>query len=125
MNIIYGVSWFFMLLGLVFFIAGSVGLLRFPDQFSRLHAVTKADTMGLGLVVLGLSLQSTWREALLMVLIWLILMSSGAVSCQLLARFSRDTPQLKQAEESEPAAKLTSVDTDTASKVAAAIPRAD
>lgn len=90
MSILTGLSWLLLLLGLVFFIAGSVGLLRFPDQFSRLHAVTKADTLGLGLVVLGLSLQSSWRETLLMLLIWLLLMSSGAVSCQLLARFSRE-----------------------------------
>ncbi|MER8149764.1 monovalent cation/H(+) antiporter subunit G, partial [Acinetobacter baumannii] len=64
MSILTGLSWLLLLLGLVFFIAGSVGLLRFPDQFSRLHAVTKADTLGLGLVVLGLSLQSSWRETL-------------------------------------------------------------
>ena len=34
--------------------AGSVGLLRFPDTLTRLHALTKADNLGLGLVVLGL-----------------------------------------------------------------------
>ena len=45
-----------------------------------------------GLLVLGLSLQSSWRESLLMVLIWLIVMASGAVSCQLLARFSDEQP---------------------------------
>ncbi|CAM5220618.1 monovalent cation/H(+) antiporter subunit G [Alishewanella longhuensis] len=90
MSLLLILSWSMMLLGLLFFIAGSIGLLRFPDQFSRLHAVTKADTLGLGLVVLGLSLQSTWRESALMLLIWLLLMMSGAVSCQLLARFTRD-----------------------------------
>lgn len=90
MNLLLVLSWGIMLVGLLFFFAGSIGLLRFPDQFSRLHAVTKADTLGLGLVVLGLSLQSTWRESALMLLIWLLLMISGAVSCQLLARFTRD-----------------------------------
>lgn len=90
-------SWSLMLLGLLFFFAGSVGLLRFPDQFSRLHAVTKADTLGLGLVVLGLSLQSSWRESVLMLLIWLLLMLSGAVSCQLLARFTRSDKQVDNA----------------------------
>ncbi len=40
--------------GLVFFIAGTAGLLRFPDTASRLHALTKADHLGLGLIVLGL-----------------------------------------------------------------------
>ena len=37
-----------------FFLAGSVGLLRFPNPLSRLHALTKADNLGLGLIVLGL-----------------------------------------------------------------------
>jgi multicomponent Na+:H+ antiporter subunit G len=40
--------------GAFFFLAGTVGLLRFPDTLTRLHALTKADNLGLGLVVLGL-----------------------------------------------------------------------
>jgi multicomponent Na+:H+ antiporter subunit G len=40
--------------GALFFMAGTVGLLRFPDTLTRLHALTKADNLGLGLVVLGL-----------------------------------------------------------------------
>ena len=40
--------------GALFFLAGTVGLLRFPDSLSRLHALTKADNLGLGLIVLGL-----------------------------------------------------------------------
>ena len=46
--------------GAVFFLAGTVGLLRFPDSLSRLHALTKADNLGLGLVVLGLLPQADW-----------------------------------------------------------------
>ena len=40
--------------GAFFFLAGTAGLLRFPDALTRLHALTKADNLGLGLVVLGL-----------------------------------------------------------------------
>ena len=40
--------------GGLFFLAGTVGLLRFPDSLTRLHALTKADNLGLGLVMLGL-----------------------------------------------------------------------
>ena len=40
--------------GAFFFLAGTIGLLRFPDTLTRLHALTKADNLGLGLVVLGL-----------------------------------------------------------------------
>lgn len=77
--------------GLLFFVAGTVGLLRFPDIFSRLHAVTKADTVGLGLMALGLILRtSNPRDAVMMALIWVLAMASGAVSCQLYARFERE-----------------------------------
>ena len=38
----------FILSGLTFFIAGSIGLLRLPDVYSRLHALTKADNVGFG-----------------------------------------------------------------------------
>ncbi|MEB2344622.1 MAG: monovalent cation/H(+) antiporter subunit G [Deltaproteobacteria bacterium] len=40
--------------GAFFFLAGSIGLVRFPDAASRVHALTKADNLGLGLIVLGL-----------------------------------------------------------------------
>ncbi|MCQ4241122.1 cation:proton antiporter [Stutzerimonas stutzeri] len=73
--------------GLLFFAAGSVGLLRFPDTLSRLHALTKADTLGLGLVVAGLSLRAgSLLEVAQMLLIWLLVLASGATACQLLAR---------------------------------------
>ncbi|MBQ0778926.1 MAG: monovalent cation/H(+) antiporter subunit G, partial [Pseudomonas sp.] len=41
-------SWPLLLAGMFFFISGTLGVLRFPDVYSRLHAVTKADTLGLG-----------------------------------------------------------------------------
>lgn len=74
-------------LGLLFFLAGTVGLIRFPDTFSRLHALTKADNLGLGLTALGIAFQAqSWREIALLVLIWaLVLLSAGTVA-QLVAR---------------------------------------
>ena len=51
--------------GALFFLAGTVGLLRFPDSLSRLHALTKADNLGLGLVVLGLFPQTEGLSAML------------------------------------------------------------
>jgi len=80
-------SWLLLAGGLLFFAAGSVGLLRFPDTLSRLHALTKADTLGLGLVVAGLSLRAgSLLEVAQMLLIWLLVLASGATACQLLAR---------------------------------------
>ena len=71
--------------GLFFFTAGTVGLLRFPDLRSRLHAVTKADTLGLGFVMLALALASKdWWAAAAFGLVWVLGMGAAAVSASLL-----------------------------------------
>ena len=76
--------------GIVFFLAGTVGLLRFPDTLTRLHALTKADNLGLGLVMLGLlPLAPDWQGALKLVVIWLLILLSGADASQLIARVAR------------------------------------
>lgn len=76
--------------GAVFYLAGTVGLLRFPDAYTRLHALTKADNLGLALVVLGLLLQSdSVLGALKLVLVWLLVLLSSAVVSQLIARTTR------------------------------------
>ena len=67
--------------GAFFFLAGTVGLLRFPDSLTRLHALTKADTLGLGLVVLGLLPRvGSVLGGLKLVIIWLLVMLSGAAA---------------------------------------------
>jgi multicomponent Na+:H+ antiporter subunit G len=72
--------------GALFFLAGTVGLLRFPDWLTRLHALTKVDNLGLGLVVLGLLPQVNGLfGALKLVSIWLLVQLSGAIVTQLIA----------------------------------------
>lgn len=76
--------------GAVFFLAGTVGLLRFPDALTRLHALTKADNLGLGLVVLGLLPRvDSVLGGLKLVAIWLLVMLAGAAVSQLIARAAR------------------------------------
>jgi len=76
--------------GAFFFLAGTVGLLRFPDALSRLHALTKADNLGLGLVVLGLLFQPEELFAgLKLVTVWLLTLLAGATVTQLIARTAR------------------------------------
>jgi multicomponent Na+:H+ antiporter subunit G len=73
--------------GLLFFLAGSVGLLRFPDPLTRLHALTKADGLGLGLVVLGLLPRAAGlAEAVKLLLVWVLVLVGGAIVAQLIAR---------------------------------------
>jgi multicomponent Na+:H+ antiporter subunit G len=76
--------------GAFFFLAGTVGLLRFPDTLTRLHALTKADNLGLGLVVLGLLPHAAGSaNALKLVSVWLLVQLSGAIVTQLIARMLR------------------------------------
>jgi len=75
-----------ILAGAFFFFAGTVGLLRFPDTLTRLHALTKADNLGLGLIVLGLIPQADGvLAALKLVAAWLLVLLSGAIVAQLIA----------------------------------------
>ena len=73
--------------GAFFFLAGTVGLLRFPDALSRLHALTKADNLGLGLIVFGLLFQAgDPLAALKLIAVWLLTLLAGGTVTQLIAR---------------------------------------
>jgi multicomponent Na+:H+ antiporter subunit G len=73
--------------GIVFFIAGTAGLLRFPDTHSRLHALTKADNLGLGLIALGLAFQAGSLYVIVkLALIWALAILAAATTSQLIAR---------------------------------------
>jgi len=84
---LHGLSGLLVLTGGFFFVAGTVGLLRLPDLFSRLHALTKADNLGLGLIILGLLpfVPDVFYGAKL-VLLWLLVMVSGATGAHLIAK---------------------------------------
>jgi multicomponent Na+:H+ antiporter subunit G len=79
-----------VLAGAVFFVAGTVGLLRFPDTLSRLHALTKADNLGLGLIVLGLLPRAgSVLGGLKLLLAWALVLLAGAAVSQVIARLAR------------------------------------
>jgi multicomponent Na+:H+ antiporter subunit G len=76
-----------VLAGLVFFVAGTVGLLRLPDPLSRLHALTKADNLGLLLIAVGLLVQEPdLLFGLKLALIWLLVLAAGATGAHLIAK---------------------------------------
>ncbi len=73
--------------GSLFLVAAAVSLFRLPDLFSRLHALTKADTAGLALIALGVGLlERDPRIALTLVLIVTLVAVSGATVGHLVAR---------------------------------------
>ena len=83
-------GWILLLLAIPFFWGGSLGLLRFPDIYTRLHALTKADNLGLGLVIAGSILMSKeWTVGVKLVLIWLAVLVASTISCYLIANAAR------------------------------------
>lgn len=84
------ISSIFVIAGLLFFLAGSIGLLRLPDLYSRLHALTKADNLGLGLLLTGLTLyQQELLFAFKLLLIWLAVIAASSASAHLIAQQAR------------------------------------
>ena len=73
-----------------FFLAGTVALFRFPDLYSRLHALTKADNVGLGFTVIAMALQaSSWLDLFKLALIWLTVLVTSACISFLIANEAR------------------------------------
>lgn len=52
------ISWICLVLGGIFCIVGAIGLLRMPDFYTRMHAASVIETLGAGLILLGLILQA-------------------------------------------------------------------
>lgn len=80
-------SWIFLLGGSFFAIVGGIGVLRMPDLFTRLHAAGVTDTMGAGLILVGLMFQAgltlvTLKLILLLGFVWF----SSPVSTYALSR---------------------------------------
>lgn len=90
MSVVDVVSTALLLAGGFFFLAGTVGLLRFPDVYTRLHALTKVDNLALGFVVLALILRADSLGSILKLgLIWGLAIGAGATSAYLVAQSAR------------------------------------
>ncbi len=76
-----------LLLGAFMCLAGAVGLVRFPDTLSRLHAATKPQTLGLILVLIGLALTiRTWAAVTTLVFVAATQFFTAPVTAQLVGR---------------------------------------
>lgn len=56
--IVLGLSWLFIIAGSVFAVIGAVGIVRFPEFWSRLHAASVSDSAGVILLIIGMCLQA-------------------------------------------------------------------
>jgi multicomponent Na+:H+ antiporter subunit G len=80
-------SWVALVVGGFLIFTGGVGLLRFPDLYTRMHAASVTDTGGAGLVLLGLMLQAgfTLVTVKLALILWFLLFT-GPVASHVLAK---------------------------------------
>lgn len=70
-----------------FFFAGTLAVIRFPDVYTRLHGLTKADNLGLGFLVLALAVHAgDAAVAAKLLVIWIAAMAFGSLACHLIAR---------------------------------------
>lgn len=80
-------SWAALLGGGFFCMVGAIGLNRMPDIFTRMHATSVSDTMGVGLLTAGMLMQtSDWTVIVRLIVILVILYTTGAVASHALAR---------------------------------------
>lgn len=85
------ISFIFALTGVFFFFAGVLGLLRFPDVYGRLHALTKADNVGLGFIMLSVTIQADSPVLIIkLILIWLFVILASATGCFLISHAAHD-----------------------------------
>jgi multicomponent Na+:H+ antiporter subunit G len=89
---IHAVTVMLALAGAMFFLAGTLGLLRLPDFYARVHAVAKCDTVGAGLILLALALHVAPHPEGLKILVLLVLvLLSSPTSGHALARAAHNT----------------------------------
>jgi len=86
-NLLSIVSVLLITVGCFFFIGGGVGMVRLPEVFSRLHASTKADNLGLGFIVIGVLFQfDSLLAGTKLIMIWLLVLLSSSPPCHLIAK---------------------------------------
>ena len=99
-------SWALFLTGGFLIVTGAVGMMRFPDLYTRMHAASVTDTGGAGLVLLGLMLQAgpSLVTVKLVLILWFLLFT-GPVSSHVLAKAAlhgKLEPMVDEEEEGAP-----------------------
>ena len=80
-------SWIAIVSGLFFMIVGTIGILRMPDILTRLHPAGMTDTMGAGLLLLGMAFQtSDWMVLVRLLFVYFFLLFTSPIASHALAR---------------------------------------
>lgn len=81
------VSWACLAAGGAFSVIGAFGLLRMPSLFTRMHAASVTDTLGAGLILLGLAVQAGFSlVAVKLIVLGLLIFFASPVATHALAK---------------------------------------
>jgi multicomponent Na+:H+ antiporter subunit G len=90
LTVIDVVSGLLLSAGALLVLSGAVGLLRFPDFYTRIHAAGITDSAGAGLILLGLLVRTTaWETGVRLVIILCFLVLTGPTATYVLAFAAR------------------------------------
>lgn len=80
--VVQTLSWFCVLAGSFFVLTGALGLVRMPELFARMHAASVIDTLGAGLLIVGMMLQAglTLVSAKLLFILALIVFTGPVIT---------------------------------------------
>ncbi|MGB5425791.1 MAG: monovalent cation/H(+) antiporter subunit G [Gammaproteobacteria bacterium] len=102
-SVIDVLSWICLSGGAAFLLIGALGALRFPDFYTRLHAVSVCDTLGAGLVLVGLMLQGGLSLVTVkLLLMFYFLMFTGPTAVHALAQAAWQAKQQALVDEPGP-----------------------
>lgn len=100
------ISWLFLIAGSFFGISGAVGLFKFPDFFTRVHAASVTDSQAAGFIITGLILQTDFDlVAVKLVFILIFLLLTSPTASHALAKSARHGGLLSIPETAEKKAK--------------------
>ncbi|MGI6022290.1 MAG: monovalent cation/H(+) antiporter subunit G [Methanoculleus sp.] len=92
----------FIVIGLFFMVVGAIGLIRFPDFYTRVHATGKCDTLGEGMILFGLVLYEGMNLVavkILLLVIFIFITSPTAVHAILNVAYTRGVEPWKKGDE--------------------------
>jgi multicomponent Na+:H+ antiporter subunit G len=94
-NVIDALTAVFLVVGAVMSLAAAIGLLRFPDLLSRMHAATKPQVFGLFLLLAAIGLQMrTWWVWPVLLVAWIFQLLTAPVSAHMVGRSGYRTKHL-------------------------------
>ncbi|GAA4369178.1 monovalent cation/H(+) antiporter subunit G [Paeniglutamicibacter cryotolerans] len=96
-TIIDSVAAVFMIVGALMSLAAGIGMMRFPDLMSRMHAATKPQVFGLFLLLSALALElRSWNVVPVLILAWLLQLLTAPVSAHMVGRAGYRTKHMKK-----------------------------